>query len=118
VGGKTPLSAGLYAAYELIRNAMLREPEMRVLIALVTDGKANHSMTEATPVEEVKSIAALIRELPSTECIVVDTENKSGLVQTGRAKVVAAELGADYFRIEDLRSENLASLVRARSPES
>ena len=93
---------------------MLREPEMRVLVTLVTDGKANHSMTEAPPAEEVKSLASLIRELPSTECIVVDTENKAGLVQTDMAERVAVELGAEYFRIEDLKSESLASLIRSK----
>ena len=112
VGGKTPLSAGLLAAYKLIKRTILREPEMRVLLTLITDGRANHSMTEARPADEVQAVNALLGELPFTEFVVVDTENKSGLVRTDSAMEIAEQLGAAYYRIEDLKSEGLASLVR------
>jgi magnesium chelatase subunit D len=114
VGGKTPLSAGLYAAYELVRLTMLREPEVRVLITLVTDGKANHSMTEAPPAEEVSRIVAMLRDMPFTEFLVVDTENKSSLVKTGACKKISAELGADYFPMDELRSDTLVSLIQSK----
>ena len=116
-GGKTPLSAGLWLAHELLRRMFLREPEMRFLVTLITDGRANHSMTEAPPAEEIQRITALLRELPSTEFLVIDTESQSGLVRTGNARKIAANLGADYSSIEELKSESLASLVQAKRPD-
>jgi magnesium chelatase subunit D len=114
VGGKTPLSSGLLLAYELVRRTLLREPETRILLTLITDGRANHSVTSTSPAEEVKRAAALLCELRSTEFLVVDTEKKSGLVRTGSARVVAEQLGATYVCIEDLKSESLVSLVQSR----
>ena len=114
VGGKTPLSSGLLVAYELLRRVLLREPETRILLTLITDGKANHSMTSASPSEEVKRAASLLRELPFTETMVVDTERKSGLVRTDNARAIADQLGAAYFSIEDLKSDSLVALIRNR----
>lgn len=112
VGGKTPLSAGLLAAYELIKRTTLREPEMRILLTLITDGRANHSMTEARPAEEVQAISAMLAELPFTDFVVVDTENKSGLVRTDSARGIAERLGAAYYGVQDLKSENLVAVLQ------
>jgi magnesium chelatase subunit D len=113
-GGKTPLSSGLVLAYELLRRTLLREPETRILLTLITDGRANHSVTSASPAEEVKRAAGSLRELRSTEFLVVDTEKKSGLVRTGSARVIAEDLGATYVCIEDLKSDSLVSLIQGR----
>jgi magnesium chelatase subunit D len=114
VGGKTPLSAGLLAAYELIKRTTLREPEVRVLLTLITDGRANHSMTGARPAEEVQAIVSLLGELPFTEFLVVDTENKSSLVRTDSAKGIAEQLSGGYCCIEELRSESLVAAIRSK----
>lgn len=116
VGGKTPLSAGLLAAYELIRRTTLREPEMRILLVLVTDGRANHSMSDAKPADEVRAVAGLLGELPFTEFLIVDTENKSSLVRTDGAKQIAEQLGGACYRMEELKSQSLVSLIRSKKP--
>lgn len=118
VGGKTPLSSGLLLAYELLRRTLLREPETRILLTLITDGRANHSVTPTPPTEEVKRAALSLRELRSTEFLVVDTEKKSALVRTGNARVIAEHLGATYVCIEDLKSDSLVSLVQKRKETS
>jgi len=115
VGGKTPLSAGLLEAHQLVRRTLLREPEVRALIVLITDGRANQAMTSARPAEEVQSAVLLLRELPSTEFLVIDTESKSGLVQTGHARAIAGQLESACFSIEDLKSESLTALIQRRN---
>jgi magnesium chelatase subunit D len=115
VGGKTPLSAGLWTACQLIERAQRRNPEARFLMTLISDCKANQSMTDATPAEEVNRAVASLRELPSTEFMVVDTENSSSFVRTGSARIIATLLEAQYFAMDTLEAENLAALFRTKS---
>jgi magnesium chelatase subunit D len=115
VGGKTPLGAGLQCAYDLLRRMRLKSAETRFLVTLITDGKANHSMSELSPVEEVQRMAFALKEQPGTEFIVVDTENTSSLVRTGNARSIAVQLGAQYFPMDTLRSENLAAVVQRKA---
>jgi magnesium chelatase subunit D len=111
VGGKTPLGAGLQCAYDLLQRMRLKSAETRFLVTLITDGKANHSMSELSPAEEAKRMTFALKQLPSTEFIVIDTENKSSFVRTGNAGAIAVELNAQYFRMDELRAENIAAAV-------
>ena len=45
VGGKTPLSAGLFMAHEVIQKERILHPDVNPLIILLTDGAGNVSMT-------------------------------------------------------------------------
>uniref|UniRef100_UPI0035B4341C VWA domain-containing protein n=1 Tax=Promineifilum sp. TaxID=2664178 RepID=UPI0035B4341C len=52
VGGKTPLSAGLYLAYLVFRQEAYSHPDVLPLMLLLTDGAGNVSMTDLPPQEE------------------------------------------------------------------
>ena len=41
VGGRTPLSAGLDKAYQMVRNVLFRDPSCRPILVVITDGKSN-----------------------------------------------------------------------------
>lgn len=114
VGGRTPLGAGLLAAYNLIRRVRLKRPETRFLVVLVSDGRANQPTSGLNVWEETERCAALLREVREVDCIVVDTEDKSGFLRTDLARRVAALLGARYFTMPDLRAEELAGVVAER----
>ena len=111
VGGKTPLGAGLLAAYNLIKQVKLKHPETRFLVILVSDGRANQGVSGLNVWEEIKRCAMLLREVREVDCIVVDTEDKSGFLRTDLAFKVASLLGAGYFTMTDLRAEGLVQLV-------
>jgi magnesium chelatase subunit D len=115
VGGKTPLSAGLWAAHQLIQRMQRRNPETRFLLTLISDCKANQSMSDVSPTEEVNRVVATLRELPSTEFLVVDTENSSSFVRTGSAHKIAAQLAAQYYAMDKLKAENLVTLFHSKS---
>jgi len=114
VGGKTPLGAGLLAAYNLIKQVKLKHPETRFLVVLVSDGRANQGVSGLDVWEEIKKCSMLLREVREADCIVVDTEDKSGFLRTDLARRVAALLGARYFTMPDLRAEELACMVAER----
>ncbi len=111
VGGRTPLSAGLVGAHEQVRNYLVREPDGRPIVIILTDGKANVSLGRDRPVDEMVRIATAMRAEKRARYIVVDTEEE-GLVTFGLAGRLAGALAADYFRIQDLRAQQLVDIVR------
>ncbi|WP_344897959.1 VWA domain-containing protein [Actinomadura meridiana] len=89
-GGRTPLSAGLVRAAEVLRAERLRDPSRRPLLVVVTDGRA-------TAGGDVDRAAGL---LAGTAGIVVDCED--GPVRLGLAGKLAVRLGARLIPLGDL----------------
>lgn len=116
VGHKTPLCAGLLEAYKLIKRMRMKSPETRFLLILVTDGRANQTMTDISIGEEIKRVVNLLREMPSTDFIVVDTEKK-GFIKTDLALQIASQLRANYYMVENIKSEFLTELVQIKKKE-
>ncbi len=114
VGGKTPLGAGLLEAFRLIEQSGKKQSETRFLVVLITDGRANQSLSGMTPDEEVKRTARLLRDRAGIDVIVVDTEEKGRFTTTDRAAGIAGLLDADYYTIDDLKSEYLHDLVQMK----
>lgn len=111
VGGRTPLSAGLSKSVELVRNYLIREPEGKPIVIILTDGKANVSLGEDKPVAEMVRLANGMSQESRVKYIVVDTEEESR-VTFGLAKRLASALGADYFKTTDLKAQALVNIVR------
>ena len=112
IGGRTPLSAGLIKAYEVIKTSLIKDRNIRPILIIVTDGKANVSIDKSKrPTEEAMLIAKRISEEKHIYPIVVDTE-KGGLFQFGIAYKLAKAINASYFHIEDLKAESLVNIVK------
>lgn len=114
VGGKTPLTAGLVKAREVIRQHLKRSPHMRPILILLSDGKATAAMVGGSPLAEARLTAASIREELDITCLVIDTEKKD-LISLGIAQELAAIMGAQCYTIDQLKNESLAALVRAQT---
>ena len=52
VGGKTPLSSGLWLSYQVLERERRTNPEVMPLMILLTDGAGNVSMSDLPPQEE------------------------------------------------------------------
>ncbi|MCL4516033.1 MAG: VWA domain-containing protein, partial [Firmicutes bacterium] len=111
-GGRTPLSAGLFKAYEVARTHLLKNPSLSPLLVVISDGRGNVSLARAKPLDEVWRVAALIREERRIKSLVVDAE-KDGFLAFGLARRLADSLGAEYYKIDDLRADVLVAAVRA-----
>jgi len=57
IGGKTPLSAGLNMAFEVIKREELAHPDVLPLMILLTDGVGNVSISRMHPQKEAYKIA-------------------------------------------------------------
>ncbi len=113
-GGKTPLTAGLLETFKLIKRVQMKSLETRFLVVLVTDGRANQSLTVAPVNEEIQKMASLLGELHSTDYVVIDTENKTNFIKTDLARDIAVMLEADYYGIDDLKAKHLTDIIRSR----
>jgi magnesium chelatase subunit D len=114
VGGKTPLSAALFTASNLIKQIRIKDPLIRFVVAIVSDCRANHALSGIPVREEVSKSAGILRNARNTDFIVVDTEDKSTVMRMDLARSLAGELHADYFTTEDLKAEYLAGLIASR----
>ena len=104
-GGRTPLTAGIEKAAEVLKRENLRDSERRPLLVLLTDGRA-------TVGPDPVAAAARLRTLGAAS-FVVDTEE--GYIRLGMAGEVAEAMGARCLRLEGLRAGSLVDLVERRS---
>ncbi len=111
VGGRTPFAAGLVKGYEIASNHLLKEPDARPMIIMVTDGKANKALGDRKPLEEVFDLSRKIAGEERIRFLVVDTE-EPGLVNFGLARKIAGMLQAEYFKIDDLQADTLLNIVK------
>ncbi|HXF60788.1 MAG TPA: VWA domain-containing protein [Caldilineaceae bacterium] len=109
VGGKTPLSSGLYMAWQVIENARRRDSELRPLMIVLTDGAGNVSMTGMPAQEEAMRIAELF-EQSAMRSIVVNMEHAA--FDRGLAQKLAASLGGVCYNLPELRADTLLSTVK------
>ncbi len=115
-GGRTPLAAGLAQAYEVARRQLLRDPCAIPMLVIVTDGRANASQNNEDPLAETARLASGIGLDMRLHPIVVDVE-QDGMVNLGLARRLAGQMNAHYFRMADLRADQLASFIRGRGAE-
>jgi magnesium chelatase subunit D len=112
VGGRTPLSAAFAKAHETLMPQLIKYPNLRPLAILITDGKANVSLSEGNrPIEEALRLAGHMGTDNRVRWIVVDTEER-GVIRFGLARQIAAALGGEYYSIDDLRASHLVDVVK------
>ncbi|MFC9490057.1 magnesium chelatase, partial [Streptomyces hydrogenans] len=106
-GGRTPLSAGLLKARDVLRVERLRDPSRRPLLVVVTDGRATGGGPD--PVG-LAARAARLHAADGTASVVVDCE--AGPVRLGLAGGLARDLGGTAVTLDELRADAIAGLVR------
>ena len=102
-GGRTPLSAGLMRAAEVLRVEAVRDPTRRALVVIVTDGR--HTSGPAP------ELAAAHLARTGAAFVVVDCE--SGPVRLGLADALGVHLSGVSLRLEELSAEVLTAVVKA-----
>jgi len=109
VGGKTPLSAGLFLAHQTIRREKVFHPDVLPLVILLTDGAGNVSMSGLPPQDEAHRIAERIAD-DEIRSIVINMEHAA--FDQGLAQALAEHLSAPCYTLNELKAENLYQAVR------
>jgi Mg-chelatase subunit ChlD len=109
VGGKTPLSAGLYLAHQILTQQKRLHPEIMSMMILLTDGAGNVSMSDLPAQEEAHRTAQMIAE-EDIRSVVINMEHAS--FDRGLAQALAEELNAPCYTLHDLKADTLYQTVR------
>ena len=104
--GRTPLAEGLLEAARVIGRERLRDPRLRPLLVVVTDGRATAG---ADPVARSLQAADHVARLGVTT-IVVDGE--AGPFRLGLAVRLAERLHAEHLPVAEVSADALADTVR------
>lgn len=108
-GGRTPLAEGLMESAKVLRREHLRDPRMRPLLVVVTDGRATAG-PDARPraLQAADHLASM-----GIHSVVVDVE--SGPMRLGLAARLAEHLGAEHLPLAQVTADALTSTVRTRT---
>jgi magnesium chelatase subunit D len=109
VGGKTPLSAGLYLAHQVIKREQILHPDVQPLIILLTDGAGNVSIGTMSPQEEAHRLA---EEIAANEIRSVVINMEHAAFDQGLAQSLAEHLSAPCYTLHELKAETLYQAVR------
>jgi magnesium chelatase subunit D len=110
VGGKTPLSAGLFLAHEVITREKRLHPDVLPLMILLTDGAGNVTLGDGAPQPEAHKLADQIAE-EDIRSVVINMEHAA--FDQGLADALAEHLNAPCYTLSELRAENLYQAVKA-----
>ena len=109
VGGKTPLSAGLFLSHQVIQKERIVNPDVMPLIILLTDGAGNVSMSNLPPQEEAHRISEQIAE-DDIRSVVINMEHAA--FDQGLAQKLSEHLKAPCYTLSELKAETLYQRVR------
>lgn len=109
VGGKTPLSAGVWLSLQIVQHERRRSPEVVPLMVFLTDGAGNVSMGELPPQEEAYRLAEQIREA-KIRAVVINMETTA--FDQGFAQALADHLGGPCYSLAGLQADMLLRTVQ------
>jgi len=124
-GGGSPLAHALSVAMRTGINAQKTGDVGKVVIVAITDGRANVPLCvsedgeELTPElqkdktalkEELMATAKQLRNIPSINLVVLDTENK--FISTGNAKELAEAAGGKYHYIPKADDASISAVAK------
>lgn len=109
VGGKTPLSAGLHMAHQVLQRENILHPDIQPLVILLTDGAGNVSMTSIPPQAEAHRLAEQIA-VDKIRCVVINMEHAA--FDQGLAQALAEHLRAPCYTLQELKAETLYKAVK------
>jgi magnesium chelatase subunit D len=120
LGGPTPLSRGLLAAYELIQQELRKERDLVPVLILVSDCCANVSMSETPPCEEASRVGELFR-MRRIRSIVLGTAGEGWRMPDGSvfapARELAVAMGGEFHPMDRLAAEGILALAGRGAPE-
>ncbi|WP_460870428.1 VWA domain-containing protein, partial [Nocardioides pakistanensis] len=108
-GGRTPLAEGLLEAARVLTRERMRDPRLRSLLVLVTDGRATGGKDAVARSQQAAEYVAGL----GVTTVVIDGE--SGPLRLGLALRLAELLRAEHLPVAEVTAEALAGTVRSHT---
>jgi len=111
-GGKTPLSAGLSRALQLLQGELRKDEETKPMMVLISDGRANVGMGGKIR-DELMEISERSKQM-GVHTLVIDTEVVESSfmdMRLGYCHEIADTCGGKYYPISSLSPEALYNIV-------
>lgn len=108
-GGRTPLAEGLLEAARVLTRERTRDPRLRPLLILVTDGRATGGKDAVARSQQAADYVAGL----GVATVVIDGE--SGPMRLGLARRLAELLRAEHLPVAEVSAEALAGTVRSHT---
>ncbi|MBN1570493.1 MAG: VWA domain-containing protein [Acidobacteria bacterium] len=108
-GGATPFADSLLRAWQLIRSERLKNPRLRPILVIISDGEANITVTPgAEPLEELQSLARKIA-LDRIPAIFID----AAVQDKGESEMkrIAGIMEASFLAVGDLTPDSVLQAV-------
>jgi magnesium chelatase subunit D len=116
IGGTTPLSKGLWVAFELIERERRRDRDVVPVLILISDGHANVSMGDMDPDREAVLVGELIRSR-GIRAIVFGTGGQGWRLPDGRvfapAEELAMSMGGEFYPMEEITAGAILEILGA-----
>jgi magnesium chelatase subunit D len=116
-GGATPFADGLRKARQLVQRERIKNPGLRPVLVIISDGEANVPLTEGMPPwEELLRLAEPLRQ-DKLGCVLIDVVAEPDPAPAMRH--LAMQMGATYVKITDLKSRHILAAVHGgNSPKN
>ncbi|NNK14755.1 MAG: VWA domain-containing protein [Desulfofustis sp.] len=114
VGGATPFAHGLMKGWQMIKTERRKDPDIRPLMVVLSDGEANVAFDGKLPqskiIDELLSIGALISRDQVSSLII---ETRSLRDPSGTMRGLAEAMGGSYYHSTTFKSGDLLQVVAA-----
>lgn len=109
-GGKTPLAAGLYSAYQVLKADKIKNPDSLQYLIIVSDGKANVPLKSENALEDAFIMGEKIRN-EGIKTMVIDTERN--YIEYGFAKELAKKMDSEYIKISQISKTDINASIKS-----
>ena len=110
-GGATPLTDGLFKSWQLIRMERLKNPGIKPILVILSDGEANVPMTSGVDLQ--RELIQVCGKIRNDKVVAVFVDVVSPYERSEDAQEIAQHLGAHYVRLAELKA---TAILRAVSP--
>jgi len=110
-GGATPFADGMFRAWRIVRSERLKNPGVRPILAIISDGEANVPISAgASPIAELSALAERIGH-DAIAAVFIDAAAMAG--KRSGMRQIALRMGASYLTVRDLTTPRLLKAVRS-----
>ena len=108
-GGKTPLAAGLYTSYQVLKADKIKNPDSLQYLVVISDGKANVSLGTENPLDDAFNLGMKIRN-EGIKTMIIDTEKN--YIEYGFAKELAEKMDSEYIKINQISKSDIETSIK------